>query len=251
LDLNTTAKKEIKRAHISSGYLDNGSFIVLTFDLSRKIGPYIPPKPIEEVPPVVDNKTKISPTAATAQLKKAAAATKESKESKDSLLTKESKGVRPKDDKSVGVLDNVLPPIQSGATEPKPTFERAVYLFPYKCSDLVPQFQAAVAQINLEAFKQTNPLFISTKALTEEEKKDIDLDIITGFEFIDSEFRTYIIEGISDKGMKRLEQLYPRLEPNTDKIKIMKNSDIRFKERLYSVFNIDIKRVRVVDICKI
>ena len=108
---------------------------------------------------------------------------------------------------------------------------------------MVPKFQAAIVQINLEAFKQTNPLFVSTKALTEEEKNNNDLDIITGFEFIDNEFRTYIIEGLSEKGMKKLEELYPRLEPNSDKIKIMKNPDIRFKERIYSHFNIDLKRV--------
>ena len=91
------------------------------------------------------------------------------------------------------------------AADEKPRFERAVYIFPYKSPDSTTKLLSIIQKINTSAFGQddNNPLFIATKSLTEEEKSDKNLDIITGVEFIDYEYRTFILEGLSDKGMKR------------------------------------------------
>lgn len=43
--------------------------------------------------------------------------------------------------------------------------------------------------------------------------------------------------------MIRFEERVSRLEPNTETTKILKNVDIKFKERMYLDFNLEIKRV--------
>lgn len=91
------------------------------------------------------------------------------------------------------------------AADEKPRLERAVYIFPYKSPDSTTKLLSIIQNINTEAFGQenNNTLLMTTKSLTEEEKSDKSLDIITGVEFIDYEYRTFILEGLSDKGMKR------------------------------------------------
>ena len=96
------------------------------------------------------------------------------------------------------------PPKVIEVVDEKPIYERAVYIFPYKSPELTPKLLSIVQKINMSAFglQDGNPLFITTKALSEEEKKNRDLDIITGLEFIDNEYRTFILEGLSEKAMK-------------------------------------------------
>ncbi len=52
LDLNTTARKQLRKLIVLTSYLDLGSYLVATFDLAEEIGSYIPPeKPKEEEDP--------------------------------------------------------------------------------------------------------------------------------------------------------------------------------------------------------
>ena len=44
---------------------------------------------------------------------------------------------------------------------------------------------------------------ITTKALSEEEKKDRSLDFLGGFEIIDNDCRMFVLEGLSNGAMKR------------------------------------------------
>jgi hypothetical protein len=50
LDLNTTARKELKKLKYMTSYHDLGSYLVVTFDVAKEIGEYKPPPPpvIEE-----------------------------------------------------------------------------------------------------------------------------------------------------------------------------------------------------------
>ena len=84
---------------------------------------------------------------------------------------------------------------------------------------------------------------MTTKALNQDEKKNRDLDYISGFEIIDNEFRLFVLEGVSTGGMKKLAEALPRNDPNSERFKILKNPDIKFKERIYTEFNVEIKRV--------
>jgi len=85
---------------------------------------------------------------------------------------------------------------------------------------------------------------ISTKKLTPEERKNRTFDFLGGFEIIDDDFRLFVIEGLSAGAMKRLEELIPRSEPNSEIFKILKNSDEVFQERAYLDFDLELKRVK-------
>lgn len=84
-------------------------------------------------------------------------------------------------------------------------YERAIYIFPYKSKDYVVNLQETVNQVNLEALniKEGGVRALDTYALSEEEKKNRKLDYISGFEIIDNEFRMFILEGLSEKGIKK------------------------------------------------
>jgi len=45
-----------------------------------------------------------------------------------------------------------------------------------------------------------NVRYLNTKEFSEEEKKNRKLDIIGGFELMDSEMRIYVIEGLGGQG---------------------------------------------------
>ena len=79
---------------------------------------------------------------------------------------------------------------------------------------------------------------LNTYVFSEEELRDRELDFIGGFEIIDNQFRMYCVEGISAKGMARLEELVPREAPNSAEFNYLKNREILFKERLYASFNL-------------
>jgi len=54
-----------------------------------------------------------------------------------------------------------------------------------------------------------------------------------------------VFEGLGNGAMKLLMDVIPRDTPNTDTLKILKNHEVRFKERIYTDFNVEIKRIRL------
>ena len=56
LDLNTTAKKELRKLEIMTSYLDLGSYLVITLDLADEIGAFKIEKKVEEVVKKVETK---------------------------------------------------------------------------------------------------------------------------------------------------------------------------------------------------
>jgi len=51
---------------------------------------------------------------------------------------------------------------------------------------------------------------LTNKVLTEAEKKDPKLDFLCGFEIIDNEFRMFLLEGLSNGAMRKLENVITR-----------------------------------------
>jgi hypothetical protein len=81
-------------------------------------------------------------------------------------------------------------------------YERAVYLMPYKSSELLNKIYRSIERINLDGVGETesnNVRVLNTKQLSDEERSNRKLDIIGGFEFIDSEFRIVVLEGLGGK----------------------------------------------------
>lgn len=128
-----------------------------------------------------------------------------------------------------------------------PVIERAVYIFRYKNRDFLRLLQATIIDINLDGLKIANgsERDIRTRKLTESEKKDLTLDYIGGVEFIDKHWRIFILEGLGKGGMCQLEARINKSAPNNSQFKIMKDSTILFDQRLYSDFDVDVKRIKL------
>jgi len=73
---------------------------------------------------------------------------------------------------------------------------------PYKSPIIHKSIYKSIQEINLNGIGQEdgNVRVLNTKEFTEEERANRVLDVITGFEFIDSEYRILILEGIGGKG---------------------------------------------------
>ena len=126
-------------------------------------------------------------------------------------------------------------------------FERMVIIIPYKSPDLVKQIESTYEKVNLKGLNLTNARYLSTKELSEEERKDRKIDFIGGFSLMDSETRMYIFEGLGGEG-RGMHEFYKenmRERPNDRKYTLLYNPDVRFKNRIYLDFNVAIKKIKL------
>ena len=65
---------------------------------------------------------------------------------------------------------------------------------------MVKQIETSFENINMQGLGVDNVRYLNTKEFSEEEKKNRKLDIIGGFELMDSEMRIYVIEGLGGQG---------------------------------------------------
>lgn len=80
-------------------------------------------------------------------------------------------------------------------------FARAVYIYPYKSNELLNSLHRTIEEINLEGIGESENVWVlNTKVLSDTEWLDWKLDIIGGFEFIDSEYWILVIEGLGAPG---------------------------------------------------
>jgi hypothetical protein len=125
-------------------------------------------------------------------------------------------------------------------------FSRMVFILPYKDSSSLIEIQEAMASVNLTSIPNVP---IRSYQMTNDQKKASEngtLDVITGFEIIDSEFRMIFLEGLESKGMKFLSSRIQRQQTNDPKgYRLFANQDIFFTERLYNCFEIDLKRIKL------
>ncbi|OQR91686.1 hypothetical protein THRCLA_08915 [Thraustotheca clavata] len=75
-----------------------------------------------------------------------------------------------------------------------------------------------------------------------------ELDIITGFQVLDTNYRMFFIEGLANQGMRIVHDVVKRLHPNgTNNYHMFANNEIRFTHRLYTAFDVDLKRIKLRD----
>ncbi|ETM44068.1 hypothetical protein L914_10675 [Phytophthora nicotianae] len=149
---------------------------------------------------------------------------------------------------SVGVqttpIDTEIPSPEDAKTALK--FSRMAVIIPYKDNATLGEVTKAMATVNLQALPGVP---IRSYQMTESEKMDCEtgaLDVITGTQIIDSQYRMIIVEGLADKGMKYLHEQLQRKGPN-DPVgyRMFCNEELRFTRRLYTVFEIDLKRIKL------
>ena len=74
-----------------------------------------------------------------------------------------------------------------------------------------------------------------------------DLDIISGFQVIDEDFRIIVIEGLGSGGMAMLHQEVRRTRANGPLIRVLSDPTVRFLKREYLSFHVDLKRIKLRD----
>lgn len=115
----------------------------------------------------------------------------------------------------------------------------------YTSGDFIPKMQDFFFKTNKIVFNllKGGERAISTKKLTENEEKSKTLDYLSGFCFIGNKFRVYVFEGLGKKAINRFYNVIKIADPNSQKLAIFRNKDILFRDRIYTEFGIDIKRV--------
>jgi hypothetical protein len=125
-------------------------------------------------------------------------------------------------------------------------FSRMVVIIPYKDNVTLGEVTSAMAAVNLQALPGVP---IRSYQLTETEKAACEsgaLDVITGTQIIDSQFRMIIVEGLADGGMAYLHAQLERKGPNDAQgYRMFCNAALRFARRLYTAFEIDLKRIKL------
>ncbi|GMF32556.1 unnamed protein product [Phytophthora lilii] len=136
-------------------------------------------------------------------------------------------------------LDDCKPP---GANK----FSRMVIIIPYKDNATLGEVTRAMTAVNLKTLPGVP---IRSYQMTDSEKMECEagtLDVITGTQIIDSQFRMIILEGLADKGMKYLHEQLERKGPNDSQgYRMFSNDELRFTRRLYTIFEIDLKRIKL------
>ena len=126
-------------------------------------------------------------------------------------------------------------------------FERAVYCFRYDDEDILREIQGAMYEVNQNALEEAS---LRSHQLTKEERfraDSGDLDVITGFTIIDDAYRLVIVEGLGAKGMQTMHRRVKRKVQNGPRTRVLSDPTVTFSERLYSVFDLDLKRIRLRD----
>lgn len=83
--------------------------------------------------------------------------------------------------------------------------------------------------------------------LTEQQRKDSNLDVLTGFCLLDRVRRIVVIEGLrgEGKGLARLVASIDRARANSHRFKLLHHPEVGFSKRLYSSFDLTLRQVKL------
>ena len=141
----------------------------------------------------------------------------------------------------IGIGGTILDP-----KDDKRLFTRATFSFEYRNVPMLNRVNAAIDAVNTAALENIHGSLRSYQ-LTEEEVNDAKagiLDIVGGFTIIDDDCRMVVIEGLPETVGKVVEEIV-REKANDNDFRVLSNLDIRFRERLYTEFNVDLKKIRL------
>ena len=138
--------------------------------------------------------------------------------------------------------------IYRGASSEAP-FSRLCMMFPYKDGELLGKLLQAMDAINHRTLSATMPGSLVSHQLSEEEIEKAcagELDIVSGFHVIDPDCRTIVLEGLADS-IQEICASIPRDAINDDSYRLLADPTVRFTSRVYTAFNVDLKKIRLRD----
>ena len=235
LDLNSNARKKAKDLIECPLYMDNTSSVSIKVEISFPIGTYIPPESPSKIQaqPLADTHKPIDKKGATR---------------KQSAKSPEKANILVNEEDTLEHEDDILRHTQTMALRPKSLpYERAIYVFSYKNTRFLQELQKELVDINLACLgiEGGNERDIRTRKLTDAEKKNQNFDYIGGVEIIDKDYRIFILEGMAGRSMEELSKRIRKLNENTQQFKILRNSKQTYNERLYTDFDVDVKKIKL------
>jgi hypothetical protein len=99
--------------------------------------------------------------------------------------------------------------------------ERFIYFTTYYDSDIMKKLKELFEEINQSAFQLNSKKEILIRELTEEERNNNEIDYISGFQILDKNIRLTIIEGITEKAIKKVKETLPKNQMNNKKLKYL------------------------------
>ena len=123
--------------------------------------------------------------------------------------------------------------------------ERFIYITKYSDINSLTIINQLFQDINSLAFNLQSKNDIISKELTEEEQNNNNIDYISGIQILDNKIRITIIEGVTEKGIKKVKSALPKTQMNDENFKIFSNFKILFDKRIYSKFNLTLKYLKL------
>eukprot|EP00931_Biecheleriopsis_adriatica_P023607 TRINITY_DN14874_c0_g1_i3.p1 TRINITY_DN14874_c0_g1~~TRINITY_DN14874_c0_g1_i3.p1 ORF type:complete len:1163 (-),score=247.48 TRINITY_DN14874_c0_g1_i3:114-3602(-) len=125
-------------------------------------------------------------------------------------------------------------------------FARMVLVVDYRRTTVVKKLLGVVNANNVEVLNLDSgqARALATIKLTEEQRSDASLDIITGFIVMDRHCRIIVVECLREgKALEKLLEVVPSVQ--TAKLKVLCNHQLGFSQRLYTDFNLVLKQVKL------
>ena len=135
----------------------------------------------------------------------------------------------------------------SNEHEKEKVLERFIYVTTYNDSNFLEKIKLLFEEINQKAFNLSSPKEIYTHCLTEEERQNLEIDYVSGFQILDNQIRITIIEGLTGKSIQKIKEALPKTQMNTDTKMIFSDSNILFNKRIYSAFDLSLKFIKTRD----
>eukprot|EP00898_Chlorokybus_atmophyticus_P001128 jgi/Chlat1/2015/Chrsp158S02306 len=150
-------------------------------------------------------------------------------------------------------VDAMHPICQPADTDKR--FARVVLVLEYADSDPLRAIVSAVRTANIKALGLTGDRehilrTLGTMMIDEQLARDPQLDVVTGFQVIDSAMRMIVLEGLAKGAMRLIEELasgYISKPKRKRKRKLLLNRELAYTERLYGSLGADIQLVKLRD----
>jgi len=131
---------------------------------------------------------------------------------------------------------------------PYERYSRIVIIAAYRASTLAKRLLTLVREQNIRTMKldEDEAAALTAIELTQEQRDDPYLDILTGFTVLDRRNRIMVIEGIRDGAMQRvLEVAGVGVQRATRRCKVLYHPGLGFAQRLYADFNLCLKQIKL------
>merc|ERR1719262_1918426 len=126
-------------------------------------------------------------------------------------------------------------------------FGRVVLVLDYKKTTIVKKLLALITLHNTKVMNmESGPSrALATRQLTDAEKKDHTLDILTGFIVMDRTSRIILIQGLRSGALKDVVEAVGRPQKNHKKWKMLYHPEVGFSERRYVHFDLCLKQIKL------